>query len=212
MTGCPLCGTYARNLSQLLVHMRLVHAGEPGFQVTCGVEGCPRTFRNFLTFRNHVYAIHGAILPVAFESNAILDGDEGQDQMEDGGEEGEGGRGGDDDITEEAVQRAAALFILKNREGHRIPQSVMDEIVTDVGSLFHLAMCAVRQKVNATLTEAGVDEGVVKSTMEHLSDRSPFTNVFNGLGTHHRQLQYFKKNFDLVVSLFSSSLLMFIVS
>ncbi len=50
----------------------------------------------------------------------------------------------DDTVTEEAIQRAAALLILKIREGHRIPLSVMDAIVADVSA--PLALSAIRQR------------------------------------------------------------------
>ncbi len=200
MTGCPLCGAYNTSISQLLVHMRVVHAREPGFRVQCGIQGCPRSFKNFGTFRNHVYAIHGASLALETETNA----EEPETSDHEHNDEGDGiqdERAVEADIvTEEAVRRAAALLILKIREGHRIPQSVMDEIVADVSSLYHLALSAIRQQVKATLNDAGVENGIIESTMCHLSAESPLTNIFSGLGNHYQQLQYFKKNFDLVIS------------
>ncbi len=41
-------------------------------------------------------------------------------------------------------------------------------------------------------------EDDVQSTVWHLSEESPLTNVFHGLETHYRHLQYVK-NFDFVV-------------
>ena len=205
MTGCPLCGSYVTSLSQLLVHMRLVHAGEPGFLVQCGIQGCPRTYRNFQTFRNHVYTIHSANLPLETEvgpgePETSDDDDNGLGDRDNNGVEGRGSVQ-DDVITEEAIQRAAALLILKIREGHRVPLSVMNDNVADVGALYQLALSAIRQRVKSTMNDAGVSNTVVESTMCHLSDESPLTNIFRGLTTSYQQLQYFKKNFDLVVSM-----------
>ncbi len=56
-----------------------------------------------------------------------------------------------DGPTEEAVQRAAALLFLKIGEGHRIPQSVMEEIVAIISSLYALAFSAIKQKVRRNL-------------------------------------------------------------
>lgn len=61
---CPICPyqdtAYRRmELKHYLSHIREVHSYLPGFSITCGMYGCPRTFRNFLTFRSHIYDLHG---------------------------------------------------------------------------------------------------------------------------------------------------------
>ena len=39
-----------------LTHIRIRHADVPGLKIICGLQGCKRSFTNFLTYRNHVYA------------------------------------------------------------------------------------------------------------------------------------------------------------
>ena len=59
--ACPCCGTSSnRTIGDLLRHIRLFHADSSHFSIQCNQQGCQRTFRNFLTFRNHVYARHGS--------------------------------------------------------------------------------------------------------------------------------------------------------
>ena len=59
--ACPCCGTSSnRTIGDLLRHIRLFHADSSHFSIQCNKQGCQRTFRNFLTFRNHVYARHGS--------------------------------------------------------------------------------------------------------------------------------------------------------
>ena len=58
MVTCPLCGAFCSSISVYLSHLRVIHAHEAGFQVSCGLQGCPRTFKNFYTYRNHVYSMH----------------------------------------------------------------------------------------------------------------------------------------------------------
>lgn len=58
MVTCPLCGAFCSSISVYLSHLRLIHAHEAGFQVSCGLQGCARTFRNFYTYRNHLYSMH----------------------------------------------------------------------------------------------------------------------------------------------------------
>ena len=57
---CPCCGSRFATVSVFLTHLRLIHSNEAGFQITCGIQGCPRTYVNFHTYRNHVYSIHSS--------------------------------------------------------------------------------------------------------------------------------------------------------
>ena len=54
---CPLCTACFASVSIFLSHLRLIHASEVGFQMSCGLQGCQRTFTNFYTYRNHVYSM-----------------------------------------------------------------------------------------------------------------------------------------------------------
>ena len=45
-----------------MTHIRLIHADRPNFLIHCNLQGCCRTYTNFLTYRNHVYAFHGTTL------------------------------------------------------------------------------------------------------------------------------------------------------
>ena len=58
MITCSLCTACFGSVSIFLSHLRLIHASEAGFQVSCGLQGCQRTFTNFYTYRNHVYSMH----------------------------------------------------------------------------------------------------------------------------------------------------------
>lgn len=60
---CPLC-PYERTahfhltLIAFLKHIKLFHAHQAGFKITCGISGCQRSFTNFGTFQNHVSGLH----------------------------------------------------------------------------------------------------------------------------------------------------------
>ena len=45
-------------------NMASVHAYDPRFFVLCGVDGCTRTYRNFYSFKKHMYRKHRAHLDV----------------------------------------------------------------------------------------------------------------------------------------------------
>ena len=59
-------------------------------------------------------------------------------------------------ISDEDMKRAAALWILKTRELHRIPQSVMDEMLGDIQSLFQMSLSGISERIRATLSEASI--------------------------------------------------------
>ena len=55
---CQLCVFEARSIPLVLSHLRSVHSSDPGFNVTCGVQGCARTFTRFSTLYQHIYRHH----------------------------------------------------------------------------------------------------------------------------------------------------------
>ena len=57
--NCPLCLEFTGlRFHQLLSHTRLVHSSRPGFQIVCGINGCPRSFTLKKMYRNHLYGDH----------------------------------------------------------------------------------------------------------------------------------------------------------
>ena len=149
---CPCCGQYVRStMKDLLHHVRLFHADEPNFSIQCSWHGCIRTFRNFHTFRNHVYAFHCSngtdelippshpdVDPCITDNNAYQLSDNDSDHMtdQDTNDSLEQTSGIDHVAT---IRRAAAVWILKVRECHHLPQSVLDAIIQDIESLYQVS-------------------------------------------------------------------------
>ena len=44
---CPLCDVTVSKHSQLMTHIRLLHADDPNFMIQCNRQGCKRTFWKF---------------------------------------------------------------------------------------------------------------------------------------------------------------------
>ncbi len=153
---CPHCpSSQFITVSELLRHIRLTHAGDSSIIFQCNLQGCRRTFRKFNVYRNHIYNFHDVSmidqLPSTSSScdDSPLDlgdseSESNSDMDSNDSDSGDNDSGSDDGPTvehhilkpEHMLQRAAAISILKNRELHRIPLSVMDEIVSDNQSLF----------------------------------------------------------------------------
>ena len=80
---CPLCHFFAaRALKGVLRHIGAVHAHEANFQVICGVQGCPRSYSNYHSYKKHMYQKHREVLEVVNGSSA--QGGEGE-STENGG-------------------------------------------------------------------------------------------------------------------------------
>ena len=69
---CPMCSFEAATVRIILSHLRIVHSNDSRFNVTCGVDGCSRTFRTFSAFYSHIYRQHknsGIILRDRIQKN-----------------------------------------------------------------------------------------------------------------------------------------------
>ena len=75
---CPLCpdSLVSFNVSGYVKHIQVFHSHQPHFLLTCGIQGCVRTFKNFGTFRNHVSAKHNLNRVATFKPTPCNDCDE----------------------------------------------------------------------------------------------------------------------------------------
>lgn len=147
---CSCCGEYqAETLTDLLRHIRLNHADTPNFNIECGLHQCRRTFVNFHTFRNHVYSYHSCDESSQHheleQSQLDLEGSTvstSTSQADDTSDPEFIENQVDDEIGTNnhlpSIQKTAALWILKVRECHRIPQSVIESIIKDIDSLYEV--------------------------------------------------------------------------
>lgn len=68
------------------------------------------------------------------------------------------------------VQITAAMWILKTRECHRIPICVMDSMISDIQSLYKVALQQLGDRVQDALNKACVDPDVINSVMGEMAD------------------------------------------
>ena len=97
------------------------------------------------------------------------------------------------------LQKAAATWILKTRESHCIPISVMESIIQDVQSLYEVALTQLSGRVQSILHDAGVTPSTRAMVAKEFTDGT-YTHLFTGLNTNAEQMTYYKNNFNFVVS------------
>ena len=172
---CPLCRDFCtRQVSGLIKDIGLVHASTTGpFHIVCGLGGCQRLFSNFQTYRNHLYSIHtdsdalDLQQPAPLPITSLVCGD--------------GGGGGDDreeDTTcttahnrgsSDLLQEAAARFILKTKESHRLTQTTMICIIEDITSFNQIMLGERHYATSEALSAAGVDPQIICSLAPFVS-------------------------------------------
>ena len=97
------------------------------------------------------------------------------------------------------MQRAAAIWILKIQEVCKLPQSTTAKIMEDVGSLYESALTSIHAHVSGVLTDSGINVETVPDLSTIFSPNGVHGNLFRGLETHTRQLQYYKSHLQFVV-------------
>lgn len=80
---------------------------------------------------------------------------------------------------------------------HKIPESVINTVVTDVNHLFTFIMESLSSKVTSTLLAASSINEAKQMILQHFSMSN---NLFEGFQTQATRMSYFKNNLHLVVS------------
>jgi len=123
---------------------------------------------------------------------------------------GDGGGGGDDseeDTTSttahnrsssDLLQEAAARFILKTKESHRLTQTSMNCIIEDMTSFNQIMLSELHYATSEALSAAGVDPQIICSLAPLFRDDGQFGHPFGGLETTYQQIKYFRKHFNFI--------------
>ena len=130
----------------MLHHIGAVHSFEPDFNITYGVRGCARTYKNFRSFRKHLLRQHEADMERTSNTSSAADGNDSSAENDGTASED---LGDDEPAERDALtdkKRSAALFLLKTKEICRVTQSALNHIVEGMTELFqvHTDNCTAR--------------------------------------------------------------------
>ena len=171
---------------------------------------CQRLFSNFRTYRNHLYSIHTdsdaldlpepAPLPIT-SLVSVGGGDDGGD----GSKEDTTSTTAQSHSSSDLLQEAAARFILRTIESHRLTQTSMICIIEDVTSFNQIMLGELHYATSEALSAAGVEPQIICSLATLFRDDGQFGHPFGGLETTYHQIKYFRKHFNFIVSLIYGS-------
>lgn len=200
---CPLCADFsAPSLQLLLRHIGQVHANCESFKITCGVDHCKSTFKSFKRFRAHLKNKHKLL---GAEDEAVRTGSADTNQpLPDNSSEMDNQLFEDQQMdTQPDPQfeqlKRRALWILKLKEKRKLTQSALEEILQDVTELCTDLVRELGERVASTLLSAGVKAEEVPGLLELFDEKSECCQPFHHLNTYHRQLSFYRANFNFVV-------------
>ena len=138
---CPLCSWFAAKSFKVIVrHIGAVHAHSPAFYISCAASGCPRTYRNYHSYKKHLYKKHRFML----DEPSQIDSDRAT-PMTSAIEVSHAMASEDEDVALSAVlgssssdknmKKEAALFVLKSKHIHKVSQSSVNGLLCDFSSM-----------------------------------------------------------------------------
>lgn len=221
---CHMCLSIFANLSLLLNHWLRVHGQDPNLNISCGVGGCGRTYRNFFGFRSHLQRSHNQLWKNASAITELgdwlkdvnheersSDGCDGAatsgDSFNDDEEDGDGEDGNDSHDDEDNEDGAAQLifsraaYLLRIKETHNLTQTALNDIVANTKMLIQDAVKTTCETVVNKLIETTGENYSEQIGWEVFTDQNAkIANPFHGMETERGQRQTFKELFGFVVS------------
>ena len=162
---CKLCSTtsYLRfEMKEYLQHIKLFHAHQPDFKITCGISGCHRTYTSFGTFCNHAYDVHTDSTTESFEVASVngisLDCDEDLTNNSDYASDND-----DDDCSamldgcdnhgqpccsaQDVLKRSAAMALLGLKEKFKLTQTSLQGVIQSMTALTQQSLSILKSEV-----------------------------------------------------------------
>ena len=203
---CSICLEFVTDSIQTLItHIARIHSNEPNFHVVCGIDSCPKTYKNFLSLRNHLIRKHNIVRIVNNkEREQRLNNEDGEFNGEDGEQ---------NHVEEEFnlereqinLSRANALCLLKFKEKGCVPQTVVNSFVNNATQIAQTSVDLLRSGVTNCLQKAGIYIDTIPGLNDLFEQDNPISNPFKGIDKEPLQYKYYKEEFSLVVSINRSS-------
>ena len=103
-------------------------------------------------------------------------------------------------LSSSDLQRSSALFLLGMKEKHQLTQVALVGVIRGVTSLMQNHLSALQADINQLLVENGTSQFVIQQLNGLFSENGSYCLPFVGLETQHQQLQYYRTNFQFIVS------------
>ena len=224
---CWLCHKFASNSFKAVIrHIRAVHSFDPSFEIVCGINGCPRTYTKFNSYKKHLTRKHLDVYDPRMSrisstcrtvdsshSGAPHEADHDDltrlpqqecasgphiDSIVDNIEESSESS---NEMSFANSEKLAALFLLKMKEVYKLSQSSVDCLTTDMSEMLQKHDHSLKLKVKDLLSSSGIKVENYPQIVQFLSHQDEeLADPFKGLQSKFLQEKYFHENLALIVS------------
>lgn len=201
VSKCPLCSSFAaKSFKGVLRHIGTVHAHDPTFTVRCSVGDCPRVYKNYHSYKKHIYKKHREVLMDDTTLQSCDDSVSDPVHTEEGPSEAfctSEDEECDTPCSSKTREKVAALFILKLKHIHKVSQRSLTGLLSDCSSMLESELHSLRTQVMATLDNS--IDATLKGKISQLFQCHSTRDIYNGLTTEHLQKAFFREEFHLLV-------------
>jgi hypothetical protein len=173
---CSTCPFFCLRLEELIGHVVKKHRTDSEFNASCNFPGCGASYKNYLSFKKHVYRKHRQDLS----------------DHNDGDTEAVCEQMCQEEVTDNSDDSplidSEAAFILRLRAHHNLSNNAVNEIMETVKVLYQERMKKVKLELKSHLCGyVNIDTMKVFNT----------DDMFSGLDSEYRQDKFFETWFGL---------------
>ncbi len=186
---CQHCNFTCRRDQETVYFKHIVHfhSNEPNFLIYCNHSDYNRSFKNIKALQKHWLRQHNHTCTAdENDINDVLDQPNSQDNAQ------------DVDTAKENLKCHAAKFLLATKEGSGVSQSVLNSVKDSTKALVGEYLDIVKKTLVAKIRQEYHHEFEFSADMDALFEAD---GLYSGLETEYQQNSYYKKNFNLVVSI-----------
>ena len=203
--NCPICGNCRLpSLQLLLQHISRVHASSPSFSITCGLDGCLRTYKNNGSYQKHVKKMHSRYFNIAGESGCVTSADSSElDDFPEYSYDDYEPITGDmttSELPELQRKQQKAKWILKIRETNMLTQTCTENLLSDITDICTNIVEDLKADILHKLTSSPITlPSTIFKEISETFDNEIYRQPFTGLETQYKQLQFYRKHLNFVV-------------
>lgn len=191
-------------MKRLLRHVKLVHSQEPGFKIQCSYPHCSKNFSNYRTYQNHLirHSRQKSREQTGLREYSNEDNSNEEGHIEEHGNPNEEVQSLEapaltENIADD-VRNFCAKWILKTSELRKLTRNASLGIVEDVSDLIRQICSILHQQVSHHLLRNNIS--ITDDLRDIFSESNDVITPFKSLTTFHQQLNFYKENFNLIVS------------
>jgi len=180
--NCSMCPYFGSHHERLMSHLLRKHRDDPNFIIHCNFSGCGVSYRNYLSFKKHVFRTHASVNPSINQPHTYEECIELEnvcDNIENVC-----------DNIENEVAKSEAAFLLKLEVKHNVSQSGIADIMESVNTLFASKMHHENETAQSTVTSRSTPDNWGTDVTSHM---------FSSLDTQFKRNKFFESNFDLIM-------------